>query len=181
MARFIRRSVRKVLKNLFGLKFKVIEGYQTYGEISKAIESGELDGRCGASIVTLRSLNRDWLENKKIRFLLEYANSTEPELGQTPNLTHFAQTDEQHQILEFWSDMIQIGQPYFLPPGTPASILDIYRRAFAETLRDQSFLDDANRARIATTGMSGAQIESLVKQVYAIPPEIIKKATIAAQ
>jgi len=38
-----------VLKNLFGARMKIISGYPGVAEISKAIETGEVDGRCGWS------------------------------------------------------------------------------------------------------------------------------------
>src|ERR1043166_6387479 len=62
-----------VLNYLFGTKFKVIAGYASAPEMSLAIERGELDGRCGLTWSSLQSVNAEWIREKKIRIILQFA------------------------------------------------------------------------------------------------------------
>src|SRR3954452_4544756 len=70
-----------VLNALFGMKFKVVEGYKSATETHIAMERGEVDGRCGISFDTLQALNADWLRDKKVRMLVQIGLDKLPELA----------------------------------------------------------------------------------------------------
>ena len=59
-----------MLNMLIGTKFKLIAGYETTG-MRLAVERGEVEGICGLSYDTFASANPDWIQNKKIRFILQ--------------------------------------------------------------------------------------------------------------
>ena len=59
-----------LINNMLGTKFKVINGYAGGSkEVHLALERGEVEGRGGNSWSSLISSNRDWVEQKKPRFL----------------------------------------------------------------------------------------------------------------
>ena len=90
-----------LMDNLFGMKFKVVTGYKGAPETHLAMERGEVDGRCGISWDTLKSLNADWLRDKKVRLLVQIALVKEPALPDVPWVFDMAKTDEAKQILTF--------------------------------------------------------------------------------
>ena len=63
-----------MLNMLIGTKFKVISGYTTTG-MRYAVERGEVDGICGFSYDTYEAANPEWLQDNKIRFILQTARS----------------------------------------------------------------------------------------------------------
>src|ERR1700739_2932291 len=55
-----------MLDNLFGTKIKVIAGYTGGNDIYLAMERGEVQGRCGGLISSIRSTRPDWFPDKKV-------------------------------------------------------------------------------------------------------------------
>jgi len=73
-----------------------------------------------------------------------------------------------------------MGRPYLAPPHLPAERLATLRQAFMDTMADKDFLAEAAKAELEINPVSGADVENLVKEVYATPPDIIAKAKAAA-
>jgi tripartite-type tricarboxylate transporter receptor subunit TctC len=68
------------------------------------------------------------------------------------------------------------GRPYMAPPGTPNEQVNILRAAFAATMKDRAFLDDAERSRIDINPSAGDKIQQLVEKLYAAPKNIVERA-----
>ena len=80
-----------VLANsLFGFKFKVVTGYESTPKIHLAMESGEVHGTI-ANWSTLKAINTNWINEKKIRILAQWALKKNPELGDVPFFFDLAQ------------------------------------------------------------------------------------------
>jgi len=170
-----------VLNALFGMQFKVVQGYASAPEMSLAIERGELDGRCGLTWSSLQSVNADWISGKKIRIILQLALEKHPDLVGVPFVFDLAQSEEERQILTLWAAPNQMGRPYFTAPGTPPATVDLLRRAFDATIRDPAYVADAAKVGVGADPMTGEEVEALVKKVYATPQAIVDKAGLAAK
>ena len=82
-----------VLANkLFGFKFKVVTGYESTPKIHLAMESGEVHGTI-ANWSTLKAINTNWITEKKIRILAQWALQKSPELGDVPLFLDLAKTE----------------------------------------------------------------------------------------
>jgi tripartite-type tricarboxylate transporter receptor subunit TctC len=68
------------------------------------------------------------------------------------------------------------GRPYAFGPDVPADRLAAVRKAFLATMKDSAFLADAERQRLDMRYRTAEELESDVKQIYATPPEVMKKA-----
>jgi tripartite-type tricarboxylate transporter receptor subunit TctC len=170
-----------VLNSLFGMKFKVIAGYTSAPLMSMAIEHGELDGRCGLTMSSLHSVNRSWTDEHKVRIILQIAIEKDPQIADVPFIFDLASTEEQRQILTLWAAPNKMGRPFYGPPGMPAERLNILRRAFDAMEKDPAFLADAARSGLGADGITGEQVDALVKQVYATPKDVVAKAAMAAK
>src|SRR5262249_15066143 len=88
-----------VLANkLFGFKFKVVTGYESTPKIHLAMESGEVDGTI-ANWSTLKAINTDWITEKKIRILVQWALQKSPELDDVPLFLDVAKTEGERAAL----------------------------------------------------------------------------------
>jgi tripartite-type tricarboxylate transporter receptor subunit TctC len=87
-----------------------------------------------------------------------------------------AKTDEQKQILKLIFARQTMGRPYLAPPGIPADRAAALRKAFMDTMVDKDFLADAEKEKLEITPVDGADLQKLVAEVYATPPDIEKKA-----
>jgi len=170
-----------VLNALFGMKFKVVSGYRSGPLMSMAIEHGEIDGRCGLTLSSLRSVNLSWMKDDKVRILLQIGIDKNPDLAGVPFALDLARNEEERQILTLWAAPNKMGRPYFAPPGVPAERVEILRRAFDAMEQDPAFRADAEKTGLGADGISGEAVEALVKQVYATPKAVVAKAAEAAK
>jgi hypothetical protein len=67
----------KLAEKLFGWKFKVITGYEATPKIHLAMERGEVHGTW-ANWSTLKAISEQWIKDKKIRILAQWALRKHP-------------------------------------------------------------------------------------------------------
>jgi tripartite-type tricarboxylate transporter receptor subunit TctC len=60
-------------------------------------------------------------------------------------------------------------------PGTPPDRVKLLRDAFVKTLNDPDVLAEAKKARMDVDPTSGEELESLVKEIFDSPPEVIER------
>ena len=70
-----------ILRNVFGAKVKLVTGYPGGNDINLAMERSEVDGRCGWSWSSLKSL-KAWLP--QINLLAQFAIEKNAELPNVP-------------------------------------------------------------------------------------------------
>jgi tripartite-type tricarboxylate transporter receptor subunit TctC len=171
-----------VINAVLGTKFKIVTGYPGGNDVSLALERGEVQGRCGWSWSSIKATRPDWIADKKIVVLVQMSLSKHPDLPDVPLIMDLAKTDEQRQIFKLIFARQVMGRPYLAPPGLPADRLAALRQAFADTMADKDFLSDTEQNKFEINPVSGEQLETLVKEIYATPPDVTKKAaTILAQ
>lgn len=170
-----------MMNALFGMHFKVIGGYKGAPQSDLAMERGELDGRCGISWDTVVALKTAWLDRKLIRILVQIALDRDPKMSDVPWVFDLATTDEQRQILTFWTLPNKMGRPFVAPPSLPADRVALLRRAFTETLKDPQFRAEADAMKLAVNGISGQEVTALIGRAYAMPKTVVEKAALAGE
>jgi tripartite-type tricarboxylate transporter receptor subunit TctC len=167
----------RILKNVFGAKVRLVTGYPGGTEMNLAIERGEVDGRCGWSWDSIKSTRPDWLRDKKINLLavfsLQKAADIPPEV---PLIGDLATSDEQRQILRVHLAGQALGRPFFTSPGVPADRKAALRAAFDATMKDPDFVAEITRVKLEVNPASGAEIDRLLAEVYAMPKDVLEKA-----
>ena len=159
---------------MFGYKFKVINGYEATPKIHLAMERGEVHGTL-ANWSTLKAINSNWIAEKKIKFLAQWALKKNPEMGDVPLIFEFAKNDADRQTLQFAVARLEYGRPFFMPPNVPANRVQALRRAFDATMKDPAYLADAEKLKIEVDPLSGEQVAALVEQVTKTPPELVDR------
>jgi tripartite-type tricarboxylate transporter receptor subunit TctC len=170
-----------LLKNMFGAKLKLISGYPGGNDILLAMERGEVGGRCGWSWSSVKAKKRAWITDGKVNVFLQMSVAKHPDLPDVPLVMDLAKTEEEKQILKLIFARQVMGRPYVAPPGVPAERIKALRQAFDATLQDPEFLAEASKSKLEINLVTGPEIEGLLKEIYAAPKEIAKKATQAAQ
>jgi len=165
-----------VINAVLGTKFKIITGYPGGNDVTLALERGEVQGRCGWSWSSLKATRADWVASKKVIVLVQMSLSKHPDLPDVPLIMDFAKTDEQRQIFKLIFARQVMGRPYVAPPDVPKDRVTALRQAFADTMKDKEFLDDAAQGRFEINPVSGERLEALVNEIYQTPPEVAKKA-----
>jgi tripartite-type tricarboxylate transporter receptor subunit TctC len=163
---------------LFGTRFKVITGYESTSKINLAIERGEVHGTW-ANWSTLKALSMNWLTEKKIKILVQWALKKHAELPDVPLILEHAKTPEQKQALELALARLEFGRPFLMPPNVPPERVQAVRRAFDATMKDPEFLAEAEKLKIEIDPLSGEQVAELVAQIYKTPAETVERVKAA--
>ena len=164
----------KLAEKLFGWKFKVITGYEATPKIHLAMERGEVHGTW-ANWSTLKAIAGQWIDEKKIRILAQWALRKHPELPGVPLILEHARTEEQKQALDLALARLEFGRPFFMPPNVPAERVDAIRRAFDATMKDKEFLGEADKLKIEIDPLAGEQVAALIEQIYKTPAETVAR------
>jgi hypothetical protein len=144
------------------------------------MESGEVQGTI-ANWSTLKAINTNWINEKKIRILAQWALKKHPELGEVPFFFDQAQTDAERAALRLMLARLEYGRPFFLPPNVPAARVEALRRAFDATMKDPAYLAEAERLKVEVDPLSGEQVAALVEQVSRTPAETVARVRSAME
>ncbi|HZO47264.1 MAG TPA: hypothetical protein VFB68_15320 [Xanthobacteraceae bacterium] len=166
-----------LLNNMFGAKFKMVQGYVGGTEINVAMERTEVLGRCGFPWSTVKATYPHWIKEKKFNLLMQFSLNKHPDLPDVPLVMDLATTQEQKQILTLIFGRQVMGRPYAAPPGVPKDRADALRRAFMATMVDKAFIADVEKAQFEITPVPGEKLEEMVMDIYrTTPPAVAAKA-----
>ena len=166
----------RITNGVLGTKMKIVTGYPGGNEVGLAMERGEVQGRCGWSWSSVKSTHQKWIDDKKFTILVQLALEKHADLPDVPLIIDLAKTDEQRQILRLIFARQVMGRPFVGPPGIPPERAKALRDAFMATMTDKEFIADTDKAQMEVNPVSGDRVQALVKEIYATPPEIAKKA-----
>jgi tripartite-type tricarboxylate transporter receptor subunit TctC len=168
----------RILEDVVGAQFRIVSGYPGGADLLYAMERGEVDGRCGWSWASLVSTNQRWLDEGKVKILLQMSLEPLPELTAmgVPWVMDLAKNDEDLQLFRMIFARGAVGRPFLAPPDIPADRAAALRKAFEDTVADPEFLADAMQARLEITPMTGDDAQALIEEVYSTPPHIIERA-----
>jgi tripartite-type tricarboxylate transporter receptor subunit TctC len=167
--------------HLFGLKFKIITGYESTPKIHLAMERGEIHGNGATNWSTLKALNTNWLEEKKVRVIAQWALKAHPELSGVPLILDSAKTDADRAALRLVIARLEYGRPFFMPPQGPPERVAAVRRAFAAAVKDPAYLAEAEKLKIDVEALSGEEVANLVEQVSRTPAETVTRVRTALE
>ena len=90
----------RVLNNLFGTRFKVVEGYKSSREALLALERGEVEGHVsGASSGILRAQIDPWIADGKIKIMMQLGLTKDSAYPDAALVTELATSSEEREIL----------------------------------------------------------------------------------
>jgi len=156
-----------LLKDLLGVKLKIVSGYSSSADIMLAVERKEVDGRAG-SYSSLKPL----IDRKLVRPIIR-ARSNESGIENLPVDESFAPNPRAKAIMALRSAPEVIARPYVLPPNTPADIVKVYRDAFAATMKDPALVAEAQKAQFDLEYTSGDEAIKVLKEVLSQPKDIV--------
>jgi tripartite-type tricarboxylate transporter receptor subunit TctC len=172
-------TVPTLLRKLLGLRFTVVEGYGSSTAIILAMERGEVQGIC-QTINSLRNSRPGWIESGRMRILFNVEHDPVPALN-APSVYDFVTTDEQRQILDFYSSSVELGRPIVAPPGVPAERVAVLRRGFDATMKDPAFLAEAKKLGVDVSPRSGERLAEIVANLMQTPPSVTEKTEALTQ
>jgi tripartite-type tricarboxylate transporter receptor subunit TctC len=168
-----------VMNNVLGTKFRVVAGYKSSAEVNLAMERGEVEGRAGNNWNSLKAENGEWLKNGSVRLITQIGLERDPEIGNVPLLLDLARTAEERDVLRFFSADVVLGRPFLAPPGVPAEIVAVLRKAFADMMADPAFLKESAESGLDVKPVDGATVQKVVGEIVNAPADLVARAKLA--
>jgi len=168
----------RLLNAIAGMKWKVIAGYNTTSAAHLAMQRGEVDGAT-SSLNTLKTTQRDWLDNGLIRILVQLGPQRSAELANVPAVVELAKTPEDRDVLAFYANSGTVGRAVIAPPGLPAERVAMLRAAFDATMKDAEFRAEIEATRLELDPMAGAELQALVEASTRVSGAVLTRARAA--
>jgi tripartite-type tricarboxylate transporter receptor subunit TctC len=167
-----------VLNTFLGTKFKIVHGYKSAGEITLALERGEVEGRVGWSVGALMSGHTaDWVKDKKLYVLVQIGLEKDKRLpADIPLAIDLAKNKDDRQVMSLIFAATTIGWPSFMGPGVPHDRVAAVRSAYEKALKEPAFIAAAQTQNLGIDPLSATEIEKIVADMYATPPALIERA-----
>jgi tripartite-type tricarboxylate transporter receptor subunit TctC len=165
-----------MLRRLTGAKVRGVSGYAGGGAMNLAIQRGEIDGRCSYSWESIRSFIPDWVRDRRIKPIVQFAFTRHPELPDVPLILDYAKTDLDRQALSLLLTRELFGFPLAAPPGLRPEVRDMLRAAFHKTMQDPALREDAARVKFEINPVSGETLQRAADAAFAASPQAIARA-----
>jgi tripartite-type tricarboxylate transporter receptor subunit TctC len=167
----------RILNDVLGTKFQVIDGYAGSQEALFALEKGEVDGHLsGGSSSGFRGRIDPWIEKGQAKVLMQLGFHTDKAYAPAPLALDLVQNPGDRQLLELVFSPQLIGRPFIAPPGLPQERVELLQSAFDQTMQDPAFLAEAQTMQMEVNPVRGDEIKKLLQRVYGMPADLIERA-----
>jgi tripartite-type tricarboxylate transporter receptor subunit TctC len=165
-----------IMNTVFGSKFDIVSGYKVSGDVSLAIERGEVQGRCGWSWSSIKNTHQAWVDDKRLNLLLQFGFKKHAELPDVPLVLDIAKDEKQKQLLRLVIARQLFGWPFVAPPGVPADKVAVLRKAFMQAMQDEELVAEAAKQKIEIDPVPGEELQRLITELYATSAEMVAEA-----
>jgi hypothetical protein len=125
----------------------------------------------------LLSRSRALLDGKQIDIPLQIGLEKDKGLSDVPLIMDLTGDPLEKAALKLIVSRQSIARPFAAPPGIPRDHARILRAAFAATMADPAFREEAKTLSLDVEPVSGADVEALLKEIYASPAAVVKVAS----
>ncbi len=164
----------RMINHLLGTKMKLIYGYKGGGVLNLAVERQETQGRWNYRS-GFTGVRPSWLPKKKVIPVIAMG-PRDPLMKGVPHLRDQLKPGSVEQKMYDVIGMnFEVGQAFYVAPGTPDNIVAILKKAFADMIADPRTKTDIVERRIEFSPKSAKQVEDeIAKGFNAITPEVLK-------
>jgi tripartite-type tricarboxylate transporter receptor subunit TctC len=163
------------VKNLLGVKMKVVSGYQGSASVKVAIQRGEVHGICGLPMSTITSFWRDDYQSGNFKPIIQLSGRKQAELKDVPHVDDYAKSDEDRQVYGLIFGTQALGRIYLSPPAMPEARKMALRKALLDTMKDPEFIADATKTQIDISPMTGEETEAFIAKLSTASPAVIER------
>jgi tripartite-type tricarboxylate transporter receptor subunit TctC len=169
----------RALNSIFGTKLKIVGGYPGENQMILSMQRGEIQGIANWSWSDIVMRHRDWISQKTVNLLLQFAPEPIPELSGTPFILDLARNDQEREVLRLLMEAKEFGRPYFMSPKVPVERIAAIRKAFDATMKDPEFVAEAIKTLGQLDPISGIEMQERLANIYATPAALVERAKAA--
>ena len=164
-------AIPKALNEVAGARLKIVAGYPGGVEIEMAMAKGEVEGYCGWAFGAVKRTAS--YKSNKLKFLAQFADKANPDLGQAPLATEIAPDEMGRQIMTFVSSAAVLQWPLLGPAGLDPKRIAELRQGFDAMLRNPSVLAEAEQNMLDIAPISGQDLQALVETLTKTPEDVL--------
>lgn len=155
----------RILEDALNLPLQIVPGFEgTEAELSM------MRSEVVAQVGTATSLEM-FVNNGNGRFLLVLSDSDS--YAGVPRATDYAKDERSQQLLSLVSTLSQIGRLTAGPPGIPSDALETLREAAMAAMATPGYRAESERLSLPMDPARGDQVEAMVREALAQPPDMI--------
>lgn len=163
-------------KEILGANFKIVSGYPGAAGIRAAIERGEADAACISWAAFARRAAQEMREGgTRVTVFTQMGMKAAPDLPHLENALDRVKRETDRQVITALLTEYAMSRPFAAPPGVPAGRVQVLRKAFMDTLRNSSFLEEAKKLRVEINPLPGEELQNLVMDLKKLRPEVKEK------
>lgn len=162
-------------KHVLGAKVRAVLGYPGLPSVMLAMERGEVHGYSTIPIDTLHRVYGDKLKAGQLRVLAQNGAKRSTEFPDVPTMIELARNEDDRKLIALGNASGRMTFAYMMGPAVPLPRVELMRSAFDRMFGDPIFRKDAETRQMAIDPVSSAEIETFLREVYATPPEIVKR------
>jgi tripartite-type tricarboxylate transporter receptor subunit TctC len=172
--------VNNVLEETLGVKFQEVRGYPGGVEIDLALEKGEIHCR-GTGVTThfAREPYFTWHKNSFDRHLVQTGNKKDSRLLDAPTLVELMDKRKtpafSRNVAKALMVSATLGRPMITTPGILPERTKILREAFLKAFKEPEVVEEAKKARLEITTLTGEEVESQIREVMNQPKDVIER------
>ena len=157
-----------VLMNVLGLDVEVVSGFEGGSEAALALVQGEVDAHSRSLYSQLPSV-----EAGETRAVLVMGSEPSEELPDVPTVVEFAEDDDQRELLEFHSRVIESGRAFAAPPDVAEGCLEELRTAYETVVTDEAYIAEGEASGRPIVFASGEDVQQEVEELMEAPQAYI--------
>ena len=169
-----------ILEETLGLQFNNVRGYPGGVEIDLAIEKGEIHCR-GTGVTThfAREPYFTWHKSGFDRHIVQTGVKKDPRLPDAPTLLELMDKRKTPAISRNVAKALLVsttlGRPLIGTPGIPADRVKILREAYLNAFKEPEVIEEAKKSRLDLETLTGAEVETQIREVMNQPKEVIER------
>ncbi|MBX9761350.1 MAG: hypothetical protein K2Y29_21415 [Beijerinckiaceae bacterium] len=169
-------DVAVLLREVLGLRLKIVPGYQDSNTVALAVENGEVDGQL-VNYITRKITHPAWADpNGKMQVLMQFARTTRlPELSHAPTAQELVKDDASLQLIRMAELPYVVSRPFAAPPGIPADRAEALQTAFINAARGAAMVDEARKLQLDLTPLDAKQTLAAVQELSRATPDLRKR------
>jgi tripartite-type tricarboxylate transporter receptor subunit TctC len=174
------RLYANILNTMLGTNFVAVPGYSGSAEIALAMDRGEIPAFVGWYWAGMKRTKPEWLEKNLVTVLVQFGIAPNPEI-KAPFILDLLKNPDDKQVVRVALSQLAMARPFTAPPNVPRDRVAALRAAFDAMVADPALRAEAGKQQLDITPYGGAQIDALMKNIYATPPELVARVRAAME
>ena len=168
-------DIPALVREVMGLPIQLVAGYKGTADIRLAFNNGEIHGSAN-SWQSIRSTWRNELDSGLLNIILHVALKSHPDLTKYPLAGDMIKNEDGRKLIQAVTQVHGASvRPYVLPPKTPKDRVLILRKAFADTMKDENLLAEAQKGNIDINPVNGEELAKSVQSVMQLESGLVAK------